>query len=1163
MQENYKRNIGLHIEGIVLDPDHRKGHIWFFDDPTEADLGLLQDFSDGGYSYSPTLDAIPTNINSSLDIDFNFKFSSCNFEIVADDLNTNAFFVRPVEIGSVTALISNSVGDFVDTIPKSSFGTGTSLPVGSIIYIGDETMVILTDTGTNYIVKRGCGVFNQNKSQVHYAGSKIYASPPYLDNRVVTLFYYDEASNGDWNLNVIWKGFFNDFKTNESQTAIQIEAVDYISKLINVDCGSTKQLSYPTETFFYRDIDGKIRLDGSISNSLLKRNPQVNAESSCISVGSDVSHNITPRRVLKVDDWAWYFRRNNDLNFTSTRDTLYDIYPDDKEINTILDSSKTFRELVYVDRTSSDPNRWDSIFKAVAVEPQIRQAPDFEGIKRAQIRPMDMVNSDALIFNLPKDGLNVMGGLIPQGRMRPVSGDFEDAGIIVNDGGGRFALHLTAGDDLAITGLDIDASNGLTVFGVVKHSNWTIYQGWFRADNGVNGANTSTAEIYTSANTTTTHNQVAASNRLGGPLGVASTTSGQFQKAQIESIGAVFHSGTTKGVYDKGTKIVSGTLSTPTANIKRIRIAGYNNIPFTGHIYDWIVYDAALSQSQIDEVQAYIVDIWGTDTSPKVPELQQDVVLVGIGAGMDRSQPFYLEAKGLLNSRTIYPVIADAYKNQPTPNGAASTQYGFAYHPLAIALSIILSRRQKTVLDDGSDGWNQNVNNPVIMDEFGREVEYLFDVLTTDYGVGIDWEDVDCEAWLQEIWSTRDKFIEQWNPNNDGLYNALDAVADLLATQGYFMTLSDEGKLTLGKLKDFTVAEAIKVNQFTDSIPRKWASLIDPSIALTRKPQQNQFTVEIGNNYVENGGTATVGIIRGNRTDFGLGISSASPINLNFYTNKRLISTGFSFIERLMAYQVYIRSESLPIMSIKTPWRWLDDDGNECLAPQLGQWVRMTNGPETGVIGPDGARIQVEDEEITFTGFIINRTFNMEDFTVECDCLMLNWLKGNALPLHVAPSAAVTSYSSSPAPVITIPGPSNITNGLQATEPYIQAFKTFLLNERVRFVKFDGKQSVVKSTATSDYATIVGIEPTIGGGGQITSWKLELDDFLNTDNTYIQNNDIIMRVEPYTSYKANTSISLPNSQFLPEKYRYRFWAFIAEDSGGFSDGDDPGIWSAK
>ncbi|MGI9589203.1 MAG: hypothetical protein ACR2MR_13530 [Dietzia maris] len=1148
MQENYKRNIGLHIEGIVLDSDHRKGHIWFFDDPTESDLAKLQGFSDGGYSYTPTLDAIPTNINSSLDIDFNFKFSSCNFEIVADDLNVSSFFVRPVEIGSVAAIISTTTGDYVDSIPKSTFSTGTSLPVGSIIYIGDETMVILTDTGTEYILKRGAGIFDQNKTQIHYVGSKIYTSPPYLENRVVTLFYYDE--DGGSEIKVIWKGFFNSFKTNDSQTSIQFEAVDYISKLLDVDCGSTKQYSYPTETFVYRDVDGRIRLDGRISDTLLKRNPQVNAES---------HPDGAPRRVFLVDDWAWYFRRNSNLDFNITGDTLYDIYPDDKEINTVLDSSKTFKELVFVDRTSSDPNRWDSTFKAAAIEPTLRQAPDFEGIKRAQIRPMDMLNSSALISNtnVPRDGLNVMGGLIPQGRMRPVSGDFDDAGQIIDDGSGRYALELTAGDELAITGLDIDPSNGITFFGVAKFSNWTIYQGLFRGDNGINGPSTSTVELYTNGSTTTTYNQVAFTNRTGGTSGFASSASGQFQKAQIESINAVFDDGTTKGIYDAGTLLNPGTLTQPVNNIKRIMFSGYNNVPFTGYIYDWIVYDAALTQAQIDEVQAYIEETWNA-----APVLKQDNIIVGVGAGMDRSQPYYVKAKGLINSRTIYPVIADEDKNQPTLSGAASTQYGFAYHPLAIALSILLSRREKVTIA-GQSGWNQNINNPVIMDGFGREVEYIFDILTKDYGVGIDWEDVDCEAWLQEIWATRTDFIEQWNPNVDGLYNALDSVADLLATRGYFMTLNDEGKLTLGKLKDFTVDEAIKVNQFSDSIPRKWAALIEPNLPLTRKPQQNQFTVEIGNNYIESGGTATVGIVRGNRTDFGLGISSSSPINLNFYTNKKLISDGFSFIERLMAYQVYVRSESLPIMSIKTPWKWLDDDGNECIAPQLGQWVRMTGGPESGVIGPDGTRIQINDEEITFTGFIINRTFNMEDFTIECDCLMLNWLKGNSLPLHVAPSAVVTSYSSSPDPVITITGPNNITNGLQATVPYIQAFKTFLLNERVRFVKFDGKQSVVKSTAASDYATIVGITPVIGGNGVITSWKLELDDFLNTDNTYIQNNDIIMRVEPYTTYKTNTSISLPNSQFLPEKYRYRFWAFIAEDSGGFSDGDDPDIWSAK
>lgn len=1162
MQENKKRNIGIHIEGIVTHNLRRKGLVWLFDELSEENLDRLQNYSDGGYTYSPTLDAIPTNINNSLDIDFNFKFSSCNFEVVADDTNTSIFFVRPVEIGSTAPYINEDISltAFTTQFPQSVFNIGTTLSVGTIIYIGDETMVIIGNSGGNYTVARSVGLFgdSRRKPQVHYAGSKIYLSPPYLENRVVTLFYIDDdaPADSDGNLvtRVIWKGFFNDFKTNDSQTAIQIEAVDYISKLLNVDCGSTTQLRYPTESFFYKDIDGKIRLQGSILASRAFFDNAINPES---------HPSAANLRAYKVDDWIWYFRRRADQDWEVTGDTLYDIYPDDKEINTILSTDKTFREMVFVDRTNSDPNRWASTFRAAAVEPQLRQAPDFDGIRRAQLRPMDVSGSGDMNGNVPQSGWALQGNLIQGGFMTGSS--LATQGNLVDDGGGRLALFMDGSDDIAIDGLDIVSSNGITFFAVAKFSNWSMYQGVFRGDNGINGPTTSTVELYTNNNNTLNYNQVAFTNRTGGSSGFASSASGQFQKAQIESINAVFFGSGTRGIYDAGTLLNPGSLTNPVNNIKRIQIAGYNNVFFSGYLYDWIVYDAALTQAQINEVQAYIKEIWGTGTDPLVPTISRDNIFVGIGAGCDTTFPYYypyLNNNGTLSgdkTRDLYPVIPDANRNQPTVINQASTQYGFAYHPLAIALSILLSRRRK----EGEIAWNSNANNPIIIDEHGREVEYLFDVLSVDYGVGIDWQDVDCEAWLQEIWATSEKFIEQWNPNADGLYNALDVVADLLAINGYFMTLSDEGKLTLGKLKDFTIAEAINTNRFTDTIPRKWASLIEPNITLTRRPQQSQFTVEIGNNYIENGGTATVGIVKGNRTDFGLGISSNTPINLNFFTNKRLISTGFSFIERLMAYQIYMRSESLPIMSIKTPWKWLDDDGNDCLAPQLGQWVRMTNGPETGVIGPDGTRIQVEDEEITFTGFIINRTFNMEDFTVECDCLMLNWLKGNSLPLHVAPSAVVTSYSSSSAPVITIPGPNNTSNGLQASDPYIAAFKTFLLNERVRFVKFDGKQSTIKSTAASDYATIVGITPVIGTGGQITSWQLELDDYLNTNNTYIQNNDVIMRVEPYTAYKTNTSISLPNSQFLPEKYRYRFWAFVSENTGGFSNGDNPDIWSAE
>ena len=295
----------------------------------------------------------------------------------------------------------------------------------------------------------------KEKPQVHYAGSKIYLSPPYLENRVVTLFYIDDDapadSDGNLVLRVIWKGFFNDFKTNDSQTAIQIEAVDYISKLLDVDCGSTNQLRYPTESFFYKDVDGKIRLQGSVLASTAFFDNAVNPESH--PGGANM-------RAYKVDDWIWYFRRRADQDWEVTGDALYDIYPDDKEINTILSTDKTFREMVFVDRYGSDPNRWASTFRAAAVEPQLRQAPDFDGIRRAQLRPMDVSGSADLIGNVPQSGWALQGNLIQGGFMTGSS--LATQGNLVDDGSGRLALYMDGTDNISIDGLDIVSSNGIT-----------------------------------------------------------------------------------------------------------------------------------------------------------------------------------------------------------------------------------------------------------------------------------------------------------------------------------------------------------------------------------------------------------------------------------------------------------------------------------------------------------------------------------------------------------------------------------------------------------------------------------------------------------------------------------------------------------------------------
>jgi len=106
-------------------------------------------------------------------------------------------------------------------------------------------------------------------------------------------------------------------------------------------------------------------------------------------------------------------------------------------------------------------------------------------------------------------------------------------------------------------------------------------------------------------------NRLVLTRRLGG---VVVTQSGGIADPinKLISVTGVWAGGGTRGIYLDGALDTVGSIAAPTATITRIQLAGYNGTKMPGYLYDWVLYDAALSLAQIEEVRDYLRDRWNS-----------------------------------------------------------------------------------------------------------------------------------------------------------------------------------------------------------------------------------------------------------------------------------------------------------------------------------------------------------------------------------------------------------------------------------------------------------------------------------------------------------------------------------------------------------------------
>jgi hypothetical protein len=227
------------------------------------------------------------------------------------------------------------------------------------------------------------------------------------------------------------------------------------------------------------------------------------------------------------------------------------------------------------------------------------EAPDFAGISRLQLRPKDLLGTLALgdpITDLPCLGTLVTGNFSAAGTARPVLQD---------DGTGRVAaLHDGVDDMLEITGLSLSLSAGFTFFVVERRQGTASFRGPLRADAGSYAAGSTMTEFYgASAGTSNRNTGVISLNvyTLPSATGLLSLGSNAGANASL------------RGIYVDGVrKTETNNQIAPVTTITRIQIAGYDRNKYWAYCYDWILYNAQLTQLQTDEVTTYLRNEWNS-----------------------------------------------------------------------------------------------------------------------------------------------------------------------------------------------------------------------------------------------------------------------------------------------------------------------------------------------------------------------------------------------------------------------------------------------------------------------------------------------------------------------------------------------------------------------
>lgn len=422
------------------------------------------------------------------------------------------------------------------------------------------------------------------------------------------------------------------------------------------------------------------------------------------------------------------------------------------------------------------------------------------------------------------------------------------------------------------------------------------------------------------------------------------------------------------------------------------------------------------------------------------------------------------------------------------------------HHPAAVALAFYLS--------DGT----------------GREPlpGKRFNILGRKWGLGVPADLIDLDSWLEIIDAADIDPIDQMVLGYDGPFDFAKVIKDqLLVPAGLYPAMNQEGKLALFRLETFGVDTIVDV-----MARRAWSWLTPDRIDMNPQVSaavQSVRAVVGGLPHVEPD-EITTRQVRGNRSDStaAAGTSSYEYDLSLYYRNATAAITRFEAA-------AHRRLRPPPILHCVLPMNHsMHGRGMQGgKVPGIGSWVIIDGGPETGMLGPDGERIQMGDADVLFVGILVGRTIKNNNGTVECEVLLVNYWSSGRASRVIAPAGKIIDFDH---------------DSVRLDHTYSAADGTtgFMVGDKVRIWTDNGRKY------------LYGVEAEIWSIDESTRWIIciqNMEPFGSPDWHRDVEHGLYLRLVPRPQYSNDY---WPGSQYYRDALKNRRFAFI----GARGDSDD-------
>ena len=215
MSNNRRLLVGVHLEGIPGSTDTSKasGRVYFYDTGETP-------HSSTDYAWEVGLTELPSGVSTSINpMTGGWQLSSFTFTLSASN-SIATYLLRTQKTGST--YLASDLDDSTTLVITS----GDTPPDGSIVFSGDETIVLDGDLGGGLFASCTRGAYGSTAT-THSEGDLLSEHPNYWVPRLVTLITHDVTDGTE---TIRWRGYLDRIETSESGATLRLACSEAYSR---------------------------------------------------------------------------------------------------------------------------------------------------------------------------------------------------------------------------------------------------------------------------------------------------------------------------------------------------------------------------------------------------------------------------------------------------------------------------------------------------------------------------------------------------------------------------------------------------------------------------------------------------------------------------------------------------------------------------------------------------------------------------------------------------------------------------------------------------------------------------------------------------------------------------------------------------------------------